>query len=70
MSVSDVQPLNVLFNPVVDTVAGNTSAPTEANEVQPLKVFKKLAFLAIMNPNSPSGTDLREVHPQNIDDRC
>ena len=69
MSVSDVQPLNVLFNPVADTVEGNTSAPTEVNEVQLLKVSAKLAFLAVINPNSPSGTDLRDVHPLNIDDR-
>ena len=69
MSVSDVQPLNVLFNPEEATVEGNTSAPTEVNEVQLLKVKVKVAFLAVMNPNSPSGTDLRDVHPQNIDDR-
>ena len=69
MSVSDVHPLNVLFNPVEDTVEGNTSAPTDFNDVHALKQLRKLAFLTVMNPNSPSGTDLRDVHPQNIDDR-
>ena len=69
MSVSDVHPLNVLFNPVVDTVEGNTSAPTDFNEVHALKQLAKLAFLTVMNPNSPSGTDLRDVQPKNIDDK-